>query len=354
MNCHEIESILNDHETRTLSAAQRSAVDLHLAKCERCADAWSIHETLANETPARPRQKLFAETVALLGTDASRPQTPFRRFGPALGIAATLLVIAFLAFNVFLDEIRSNEAVAVSDQNATAPRNAPESTTTAASVPAVTAAADAQATDVPEMRFVAGRDYARLPTAYPTTSGPDRVEVSEFFMFGCHYCYAFEPYLEAWSAGKPDSVDLLRVPAIFNALARLHAQAFYTAEALHKSDDLRMPFFEEIHLNGNPLDTEAALAAFFGRFGVDEQTFEDTFNSFAVYAKLRRAEELNRQYRIAGTPSIVVNGKFLTTGAMAGSYENWFAIIDELVEREVNDHCGRASSKCRIQPRPAF
>jgi thiol:disulfide interchange protein DsbA len=82
------------------------------------------------------------------------------------------------------------------------------------------------------------------------------------------------------------------------------------------------------------LDTESKLAALFEKHGVDEATFKSTFNSFAVNAKLKRAEELIKRYRVQSTPTVIVNGKYSTTGSMAGSYEAWFAIIDDLAARE--------------------
>jgi thiol:disulfide interchange protein DsbA len=126
----------------------------------------------------------------------------------------------------------------------------------------------------------------------------------------------------------------VRVPAPWNPAATLHARAYYAAEALGKTEEIDGDFFAEIHTNRNMLDTEAKLAALFAKHGVDEATFKSTFNSFAVNAKLKRAEELVRRYRVQSTPTVVVNGKYSTTGTMAGSYEAWFAIIDDLAARE--------------------
>jgi thiol:disulfide interchange protein DsbA len=126
----------------------------------------------------------------------------------------------------------------------------------------------------------------------------------------------------------------VRIPAPWNAVAVLHARAYYTAEALGKTDEIDGPFFNEFHVNRNFLDTEAKIASFFAKHGVDETTFTNTFNSFAVDAKIKRAEDLVKRYRVPSTPAVVVNGKYLTSGSMAGSYEQWFAIIDELAASE--------------------
>ena len=180
----------------------------------------------------------------------------------------------------------------------------------------------------------AGTHYTLISPAQPTSTDPGKVEVTEVFMFGCPGCFAFEPHIQSWLATKADYINFVRVPAPWNPMAILHARAFYTAEALGKLDEIDGPFFNEFHVNGNYLDTEAKLATFFEKYGVDKATFTSTFNSFAVNAKLKRSEELIRRYRVQSTPTVIVNGKYIATGQQAGSYENWFAIINELAARE--------------------
>ena len=182
--------------------------------------------------------------------------------------------------------------------------------------------------------FEAGKHYTAISPAQPTSTDPGKVEVAEIFMFGCPGCFGFEPHIQRWLGSKADYINFVRIPAPWNPAAVLHARAYYTAEALGKTEEIDSPFFTEIHVNRNMLDTEAKLAAFFAKHGVDEATFKSTFNSFAVNAKLKRAEELIRRYRVQSTPTVVVNGKYLTSGQMAGSYEGWFAIIDDLAARE--------------------
>jgi len=183
-------------------------------------------------------------------------------------------------------------------------------------------------------QFEAGKHYTQLSPTQPTSSDADKVEVAEVFMFGCPGCFGLEPHLQRWLPTKADYVSFVRIPAPWNPMAVLHARAYYTAEALGKTEEIDGPFFNEFHVNGNYLDTEAKIAAFFRVHGVDEATFENTFNSFAVNAKLKRSEELIRRYRVQATPSVIINGKYLTTGNQAGSYEAWFAIINELAARE--------------------
>jgi thiol:disulfide interchange protein DsbA len=196
------------------------------------------------------------------------------------------------------------------------------------------ASGHAQSQSAASPPFEAGKHYTVLSPAQPTSTDSGKVEVAEIFMFGCPGCFGFEPHVQRWLSGKADYVNFVRIPAPWNPAAILHARAYYTAEALGKTDEIDGPFFQEFHTNRNFLDSEAKLAAFFAKHGVDEATFKSTFNSFAVNAKLKRAEELVRRYRVQSTPSVVVNGKYLTTGQQAGSYEAWFAIIDDLAARE--------------------
>jgi thiol:disulfide interchange protein DsbA len=182
--------------------------------------------------------------------------------------------------------------------------------------------------------FQPGRHYTVLAPAQPTSTDTGKVEVAEVFQFGCGACYGFEPHIQTWLARKADYVNFVRIPAIWNPIGMVHARAFYAAEALGKTEEIDGPFFAEFHTNRNALDTEAKLAELFAKHGVDAATFKSAFNSFAVNAKLKRAEELVKRYGVNGTPTMVVNGKFVVTGDNAGSYANWFAIIDDLAARE--------------------
>ena len=197
-------------------------------------------------------------------------------------------------------------------------------------------AAEVAAQQAPTPPFEAGKHYVVLTPAQPTSTGAGKVEVTEIFMFGCPGCFAFEPYIQAWVQSKPDYINFVRVPAQWSSHPEspMHARAYYTAEALGKLGEIEEDFFNEVHKNGNLLDTEAKLAAFFAAHGVDEAAFKSTFNSFAVNAKLKRADELVTRYRVQSTPTVIVNGKYQTVGRMAGSVEAWFAIIEDLAARE--------------------
>ena len=178
--------------------------------------------------------------------------------------------------------------------------------------------------------FREGVDYDRVARPQATSSPAGRVEVAEVFQYGCGGCAALEPRLEQWVAAKPDYVDFIRIPAVWNALGELHARAYYTAEVLGVLDKINAPMFNAIHAEGNHLETPAKLRAFFAQFGVDAKTFDATFESFAVQAKLARAKDLVTRYNIPETPSIVVDGRYLTRGKLAQGYDRWFEIVEGL------------------------
>lgn len=180
----------------------------------------------------------------------------------------------------------------------------------------------------------AGKDYRVIDPAQPTSTEAGKVEVAEVFQYSCPACFRAEPLLAQWKSQKADYVNFVRIPAPWNDLSALHARAYYTAEALGKLDEMHQAFFNEIHVERNLLETEDKLAQFFGRFGVDAETFRKTFGSFSVHTKVQRANDLIQRYRVLATPNIVVEGKYVTDGSMAGSYDRWFAIIDALAERE--------------------
>ena len=182
--------------------------------------------------------------------------------------------------------------------------------------------------------YTAGEDYAVITPAQPGGTG-GKVQVVEMFWYGCPHCYQFEPYLRDWEENKPANVEFIKMPAIFNSPRwQLHATAFYTAEVLGVLDKFHQPFFDSIHADNQRMSGKSDIREFFTGIGVDGKTFDETFDSFAVQAKVRRAADLTRRYGISGVPCLVVNGKYLVDGPMAKSYENMLRIVDALVEKE--------------------
>jgi len=194
----------------------------------------------------------------------------------------------------------------------------------------VLAASAAQAAEL-----TAGVNYKLLEPAQPTEVAPGKVEVVEVFWYACGHCYLLEPKLETWErSAKPAYVQLVRMPATWNETLKTHARLFYTAELLGKLPQLHSDIFREINVKGDRLDSPQSIQAYFLARGVSKADFEKAFSSFAVESKVRRADDMNRRYKITATPSFIVNGKYMTDVQMAGSEEKLFEVINALAAKE--------------------
>ncbi len=181
--------------------------------------------------------------------------------------------------------------------------------------------------------FKEGIHYERVLPAQPTSTG-DKVEVVEMFWYGCPHCNALEPYVERWLARKPAAAEFVRIPAVFNPSWEIAARAYYTAEVLGVLDKTHKAMFDAIHGQKRNLNTEAEIMAFFTEHGVNNADFTRVFHSFAVEAKVRRATDLSQRYGIRGVPALIVNGKYRTSGQLAGNSANIFKVVNYLVEQE--------------------
>jgi len=196
------------------------------------------------------------------------------------------------------------------------------------------AARGASAIDLTE-----GEQYTLLKPAQPTDVAPGKVQVVEVFWYACSHCYLIEPKVEAWNKkGRPAYVEFVRVPATWNEMLKTHARVFYTAELLGKLPQLNEEIFREINVKGDRMDTPERIEAFFVSHGVPKADFQRAFSSFAVESKIRQAEELNRRYKIVGTPTWVVGGKYVTDVKMAGSEDAVFQVLNTLAAKDKQGH----------------
>jgi thiol:disulfide interchange protein DsbA len=182
--------------------------------------------------------------------------------------------------------------------------------------------------------LVEGVNYKTLKPAQPTNVAPGKVEVVEVFWYACGHCYLLEPSLAAWERkGKAANVELVRLPATWNDMLKTHARVFYTIEILGKPQ-LHDEVFREMNVRGNRLETPEKIEAFFVARGVSKAEFQKAFSGFAVESKLARAVDLNKRYRITSTPTVVVNGKYVTDASMAGGEDKLFEVINALAAKE--------------------
>lgn len=180
-----------------------------------------------------------------------------------------------------------------------------------------------------------GKDYL-LTNVEPLTEDPSKVEVREFFWYGCPHCYDFESPLTTWLEEKKDdkSFYFVRSPVQFRPGWQQHAKAYYTSIALGKDDVLHPAIFKSIHEKNQYLSTESELASFFGQFEVEEEKFSKAFNSFGVATGAKQANALAIHYRVTQVPTVVINGKYKVTSTMSGSFEEFLNVIERLVEKE--------------------
>ncbi len=167
-----------------------------------------------------------------------------------------------------------------------------------------------------------------------TTETPGKIELVDVFWYGCPHCNRFMPILEAYLKKKPSYLELRRMPAIFRKSWEMHARAYYTAQLLGVSEKLHVPIYNAIHKEGNKLNTKESLRAFFAENGVSTDDFDQTFESFAVEALLRNSIKMQTRYGVRGTPTAIINGKYRTSGSLAGSFKEMIRVIDVLAKRE--------------------
>lgn len=179
--------------------------------------------------------------------------------------------------------------------------------------------------------FVEGQHYQRLENPQPTATG-DKIEVREFFWYGCPHCYVLEPYLDNWRV--PDSAEFVRTPATFNELWATHARVYYVLQEMKKLDELHAVFFDALHKRKLKLNNAASIARFFEGHGIPADRFQSAWRSFLVDAKVGQADKAVRAYGLRSVPSFVVNGKYLVSPSMVTSYALFIEVLNYLVALE--------------------
>ena len=175
--------------------------------------------------------------------------------------------------------------------------------------------------------LAARADVNELKPPVPVENG-GKIEVIEFFWYGCIHCYNLEPQIEAWLKTLPKDVEFRRVPTVFNERWALDASIFYALEAMGLLDKLHRPLFDAIHKERLRTDNEQALGEWLTKHGVDAKKFMDTLQSFGVRSKTRRAVQLTLAYKIDGTPAMAVHGRYTVS-----AQPKMMQIVDSLVER---------------------
>ncbi|MDM1759148.1 MULTISPECIES: thiol:disulfide interchange protein DsbA/DsbL [Acinetobacter] len=176
--------------------------------------------------------------------------------------------------------------------------------------------------------FVAGKDYTVVQNP-GKVEVPGKIEVREFFWYGCPHCFKLEPHMQAWLKKIPKDVNFIRTPASMNPLWEQGARAYFVSEALGVRKRTHLPLF---HANGTgqQILQKDQFAKFFVKYGIPEAKFNSTYNSFAITAKIAQANKLAQQYQLSGVPAVVVNGKYVVQGEDGKVTQ----VVDYLINKE--------------------
>jgi thiol:disulfide interchange protein DsbA len=181
--------------------------------------------------------------------------------------------------------------------------------------------------------IVEGTHYVRLGQPLPVTAPAGKVEVIEFFWYACPHCNAFEPLLEAWVKKLPEFVAFRRVPVQFREEPfGTHQRIYFALEAMGQLEAMHRKVFSAIHNDRQRLDKPAEIQAFMSKNGLDGAKFIEVMNSFGVQTKARQAKQLAESYKIDGVPALGVQGRFYTSGSLAGGQDKMLVVADFLIQ----------------------
>ncbi len=179
--------------------------------------------------------------------------------------------------------------------------------------------------------FKSGKDFLTLDRAVATEAGAGKIEVIEFFWYSCPHCNAFEPGFAQWVKNAPKDVVVRRIPVSFRDDFAPQQRLFFTIEAMNLMETLHPKVFAAIHVEKLMLNTDASVLAWAEKQGVDKAKFNDIYKSFGVPTKLKRAVQLQNEYKVEGVPSLGVAGRYYIDGTLAGSMDRALKVAESLI-----------------------
>jgi len=175
------------------------------------------------------------------------------------------------------------------------------------------------------------RPFSELDPPLPVEAAGGKIEVAEFFWYGCIHCYNLEPAIATWLKRIPPDVQFRRIPAVFNQRMAHDAAIYYAFESLNLVEKLHRPFFDAIHQGGLKLADGDAVAGWLKKNGVDTAKFADAMKSFGVQSRVRRAAQQTVASKIDGTPAMVVHGRYSISAEQAGGRDGFMQAVDHVV-----------------------
>lgn len=177
-----------------------------------------------------------------------------------------------------------------------------------------------------------GREYQELNPPRPVSSG-ERIEVIEFFYYGCPICYESQPHIARWLMRAGPGIVMLRVPAVFTESSESFARTFYTLGAMNQIARLHWPLYDNHHFDGKQLNEEKNVLEWISGNGVDSARFKELWHSDEVKAQIEAAKKALETYDVKGVPAFVIDGKYVTSARMAGSVPGMMRVVEYLVQR---------------------
>ncbi|MGE0876999.1 MAG: thiol:disulfide interchange protein DsbA/DsbL [Burkholderiales bacterium] len=179
---------------------------------------------------------------------------------------------------------------------------------------------------------VLGREYQLLEPPRPVATG-SRIEVIEFFYYGCPICYEAQPHISRWLLKTGPAVTLRRVPAVSTEGWEPFAKTYYALEATGLLGRLHWPVYDNHHFDGKRLNEVKNLLEWLGQNGVDAAKFAEVLNSEETSAKVAVAQKMLDAYKVRGVPSFVIDGKYVTSARMANGVKEMMEVVEYLVQR---------------------
>lgn len=196
------------------------------------------------------------------------------------------------------------------------------------SVPLVAAGGTLFAQDVPRARQ--NIEYRLIEPPQPVETG-DRIEVIDFFWYGCPYCNQLLPFLEEWIRARPSDVAVRRIPAVLKDTWAQHARIYYTLELLNEAERLHARVFHSYHVEELHMSKPDVMEQWAVKNGIDKRKWVDAYFSPEVDGKIARAQRAMKLYTVEGTPSLAVDGRYITSGSMAPSIKAMVVVLDDLI-----------------------
>ena len=178
----------------------------------------------------------------------------------------------------------------------------------------------------------ATQKYIQISNQKQTES--DKIVIYEFFWYGCPHCYNLEPTMDRIESNLEKDTILVKVPVALRDTWESHAKAYFALQQMKLDDNLHKKIFTEIHINSNRLDTKEKLTQFIEDEGYNSKRFSEIFDSFGTDLRVKKASRLANQYQITSVPTLIINGKYKTSGSLVSSYEELYDVVQLLINKE--------------------